>query len=219
MDQITSDEELIYGYDPLCGWCFAFRPTMHAITEAFPDLPVRVMYGGLVVGERVQPVAASREYLIQGLAEVQRRAGVVAGDHFYNGLLAQGTYISNSEPPCRAVYAMQQLAPDQVYRFADKLPDTYYGLGLPLDDEDVLGKLAQDHGVDREQFLTLWRSDEAKRGTQQAFRDARTFGISMYPTLLYRRGNKAELIVRGFMLPEDGVARVAIVRQSIEEAA
>jgi putative protein-disulfide isomerase len=213
MAEAMDDEELIYGFDPLCGWCFAFRPTMHAIVEAQPDLPVRVLYGGLVVGERVEPIAAQRDYLIRGLAQVRQTAGVVAGDAFYNGLLADGTYISNSEPPCRAIWTMQQLAPDQAYAFADALPDAFYGRGLPLDDERVLGELVAARGVDVESFLTLWRSDDARRGTQDAFAFARANGITMYPTLLYRRGDRAAVVARGFMPPQDAVAQIAALRE------
>jgi putative protein-disulfide isomerase len=205
-------EELIYGFDPLCGWCFAFGPTMRALTEANPDLPVRLRYGGLVVGERVQPIAVMRDYLIQGLEQVRRTAGVAAGPDFYNGLLAQGTYISNSEPPCRAIYTMEQLAPAQAYAFAATLPDAFYVHGLPLDDEQVLGELVTPHGVDAEQFLAFWRSEVARDGTAAAFAQARSEGFNTYPTLLYRRGAQLALLGRGYLSPTDAVAHVAALR-------
>jgi putative protein-disulfide isomerase len=210
------DEELVYGFDPLCGWCFAFRPTMRAITKAHPDVPMRVLYGGLVLGERVRPIAADREYLLRGLEEVRRRSGVVAGERFYNGLLAEGTYVSNSEPPCRAMYVMQQLAPERVYAFADALPDAYYSQGLPLDSETVLGDLAAAQGVERATFLDLWRSDEAKAGTQTAFTRARAAGVTMYPTLFYRRGENILLIGRGFIEPDAAVDRVTTAKGKSE---
>jgi putative protein-disulfide isomerase len=211
------DEELIYGFDPLCGWCFAFRPTMHAITDAHPDLSVRVLYGGLVLGERVRPIAEDRDYLVRGLEEVRRRSGVVAGERFYNGLLAEGTYVSNSEPPCRALYVMQQLAPERVYSFADALPDAYYGHGLPLDSEIVLGELAAAQGVDHVAFLQMWRSEEAKVGIQSAFARARAAGVTMYPTLFYRRGDRAQLIGRGFIEPAVAVDLVSAARGTGEQ--
>ncbi len=210
---INNDEELIYGFDPLCGWCFAFRPSMHAITAAHPDLPIQVRYGGLVVGERVQPIAASRDYLINGLNEVRQRAGVVAGERFYQGLLAEGTYISNSEPPCRAIYVVQQLAAERAYAFADALPDAFYGQGLPLDDAEVLAELAMAEGIDRDLFLQHWHSAAAHAGTQAAFAQARAMGITMYPTLRYRRGTQIREVGRGFMSPAEAVQRVNLLRQ------
>lgn len=212
---MATDETLIYGFDPLCGWCFAFRPTMSAIVAAHPDLPVQVRYGGLVVGERVQPIAASRDYLIQGLAEVRRRAGVTAGERFYAGLLAEGRYVSNSEPPCRAVYVVQQLAPERAYAFADALPEAFYGRGLPLDSGETLAELAVGLGIDGAAFLQMWQSAEARAGTQAAFAQARADGLAMYPTLWYQRSNRRNLVAQGFLPPDDAVARIADLRHAV----
>ncbi|NJL32902.1 MAG: hypothetical protein HC893_02425 [Chloroflexaceae bacterium] len=77
-----TQERLIYGFDPLCGWCFAFRPTMRAVTATHSDLPITLAYGGLVVGARVEPIAAMRDYLRRGLAQVQAVSGATAGPQF-----------------------------------------------------------------------------------------------------------------------------------------
>jgi protein-disulfide isomerase-like protein with CxxC motif len=88
----------------------------------------------------------------------------------------------------------------------------YYGQGLPLDSETVLGDLAAAQGVERATFLDLWRSDEAKAGTQTAFTRARAAGVTMYPTLFYRRGENILLIGRGFIEPDAAVNQVASAR-------
>lgn len=210
-------ETIVYHFDPLCGWCFAFRPTMQAIRAAYPDLPIVLRYGGLVVGARVSPIANTRDYLINGLAEVQRRAGVAAGSAFYEGLLAEGSYVSNSEPPCRAILVMQQLAPERAYDFADALPETFYVHGRPLDDPAVLAELAAAQGVDPAEFLRRWQSDEARTELQRAFAATRASGLTTYPTLLYQNGGTATLIVQGYMAPEAAVERIAGLRQTRSE--
>jgi putative protein-disulfide isomerase len=207
------DEELIYGFDPLCGWCFAFGPSYQAIRAAHPDLPVTMRYGGLVLGERVGPIADHRDYLTRGLEQVRQTAGVAAGEAFLHGLLAEGSYVSNSEPPCRAIWAMEQLAPAGAADFAAALPDIHYIDGQPLDDPAVLGALAERHGADREAFVALWQSDAAREGVQRAFAEARTFGISSYPTVLYRRDDKLYMVAQGFAPPELAASRVARARE------
>jgi putative protein-disulfide isomerase len=208
----VADEELQYGFDPLCGWCFAFGPTIRAIATAHPDLPIRLRRGGLVVGERVAPIAVSRDYLINGLAQVQRTAGVSAGRPFYDGLLAEGTYVSDSEPPCRAITVMEQIAPAGVFGFAVDLPDIHYVRGLPLDDADVLAELAASHGADADEFRRRWLSDEARAATEAGFADARTAGFTSYPTLIYRRGTRAAVVARGFLPPVTALSLVASLR-------
>jgi putative protein-disulfide isomerase len=208
------DEELIYGFDPLCGWCFAFGPTYRAIRAAHPDLPVRMRYGGLVLGERVGPIAGHRDYLLRGLEQVRQTAGVAAGAAFLDGLLAEGAYVSDSEPPCRAIYAMERLAPATAADFAADLPDIHYVDGKPLDDVAVLAELAGRHGADPAAFAELWLSDEARAGVQQAFEAARAFGIRSYPTVLYRRGQQLAQVAQGFAPPELAVARVRALREA-----
>lgn len=207
------DEELIYGFDPLCGWCFAFGPTYRAVRAAHPDLPVQMRYGGLVLGERVGPIAGHRDYLLRGLEQVRLTAGVAAGAAFLEGLLADGTYVSDSEPPCRAIYAMERLAPESAADFAAALPDIHYIDGRPLDDLATLAGLAERHGADPAAFAALWGSAEARTGVQAAFAAARAFGIRSYPTLLYRRGPQLQLVAQGFAPPGAAVARVAALRE------
>lgn len=209
---MATEETLIYGFDPLCGWCFAFRPSMAALRAAFPALPITLRYGGLVTGERVAPIAATRDYLLNGLEQVRRTAGVAAGAAFYEGLLAEGTYISNSEPPCRAIWAVEQLAPAAAYAFADSLPEAFYVHGRPLDDPTVLRELAEAQGVDGAAFLECWQSPSAVQATQQAFQQAQRAGFTTYPTLVYQRGDTPTLVVRGFLAPEALVARVSELR-------
>ncbi len=207
------DEELLYGTDPLCGWCFAFRPAMRALTEAHPDLPVRVVYGGLVIGERVQPLAAMRGLMTAGLEEVRRRAGVAAGEAFYTGLLADGRYIGDSEPPCRAIWTVQQIAPAQAYAFADALSEAFYVEGRPLDEPQVLAELAGRQGVDPAAFLRLWGAPEAHAGTRRAFAQARADGIGVYPTLIYRRGQNTQVVSSGWVPPDELLERIAALRE------
>lgn len=208
------DEELIYGFDPLCGWCFAFGPTFRAIRAAHPDLPVVVLYGGLVLGERVGPIAGHRDYLLHGLEQVRQTAGVAAGPAFLDGLLAEGSYVSNSEPPCRAIWAMEQLAPAAAPDFAAALPDAHYIDGQPLDDAEVLAALAARHGVSGAAFVELWQSGAARSGVQHAFSRARAVGIRSYPTVLYRRGDEAWQIALGFAPPAAAVARLNALREA-----
>ncbi len=211
---MTTNERLLYGFDPLCGWCFAFRPTMAAIVQHYPDLPITLAYGGLVVGERVRPIGLDRDYLIAGLAEVQRVSGVAAGAAYYAGLLQAGTYISNSEPPCRAITVVQQLAPERAYAFADSLPHALYVRGLALDDADVLAELVAAQGIDAEPFLKRWDSDAARSATQQQFAQARAQGFSTYPTLVYERNGRLHLIAKGYLAPDAAVAQIATLQQS-----
>ncbi|HMQ30615.1 MAG TPA: hypothetical protein PKD53_07785 [Chloroflexaceae bacterium] len=205
-------ETLIYDFDPLCGWCFAFGPSFRAAAAANPDLPVALRYGGLVVGARVGPIAEHRGYLLAGFERVRQVAGFGPEAPFLEGLLAEGTYVSDSEPPCRAIFVMEQIAPAGAFGFAAALPDLHYREGVPLDDVAALAELAAANGADPALFAARWRSPEARAGVQAAFARHRASGAVSYPTLRYRRGDQDALVAQGFATPDETVRRIGSLR-------
>jgi putative protein-disulfide isomerase len=207
-----SSAALIYDFDPLCGWCFAFGPSIRAAANANPDLPIILRYGGLVTGERVGPIAAHRDYLLAGFERLRQVAGCSPSATFLDGLLAEGRYISDSEPPCRAIFVMEQLAPAGAFGFAAALPDLHYLEGVPLDDLAALAELAAAHGADPELFAARWQSAEARAGVQAAFARHRAAGVLSYPTLRYRRDERQSLVAQGFATPAETVSRIGSLR-------
>ncbi len=212
-----TESKLIYGFDPLCGWCYGFLPEMDEVRRAHPDMPVELKMGGLVMGSRVGPIAESREYLRRGIAEVGKRARVEFGEAF-EALMEEGTYISDSEPPCRAIWTMQQLVTgDHPADFAADLCRAFYRDGRRPDDPDLLCTLARKHGADPEAFLALWDTEQGRRGAAEAMEEARHEGISMYPTLMIEQMGVRQTILRGYARAEHVLATLDEV-QILEEA-
>ena len=189
-------EELWYGMDPLCGWCFAFRPVMAGLLAAEP-LPVRVLTGGLVLGARVEPIAAMRDYIRAGFARIRELAGVDMGPGFA-ALLDEGTWISDSEPPCRAIAVAESLDESRTYAMADALCGGFYERGLRLDDVGALRDVAESVGLDGDAFVLRHTSEEAKALVQVRFDEAQALGVTSYPLLAYRRGDTVVALAQGW---------------------
>ena len=101
---------LVYGFDPICGWCFGFRSAVASLRKSLAGrVSWRLASGGLVTGERITPIGETRDYLVRGMAMVEARTDARFGAGFTKGLLAQGTWVSTSEPGCRAVLLVQRL--------------------------------------------------------------------------------------------------------------
>ena len=202
---------LIYGYDPLCGWCYAFGPSIAALRrELGNEVRLSIAQGGLVTGERVRPMRTMREYLLRAIPEAERRSGVAFGKAFTRGLMLEDDYVMASEPACRAVFAALDLArgTEAGLDFALSLTHAIYFEGRKPDDSDTLIDLARRAGLDARALLDLWSSPEALHTTRARFDDARAAGISMYPTLLLRTGERSVELLRGFAPPVETVLRV-----------
>jgi putative protein-disulfide isomerase len=206
---------LEYGFDPLCGWCYAFGPSIDAMRAAFPGaFQLRLLQGGLVVGERVQPMRLARDYLLRAMPEAERRSGVKFGAAFKEGLLREDDYAMGSEPACRAVVVACELAAqtanaDAGVDFGLSLTRAIYRDGRKPDDPATLATLAEQVGLSPDSLVTAWASDGARARTQRAFAEARQAGISMYPTLRWREGDRRTELLRGYLGPDESVALVA----------
>lgn len=180
--------DIVYGFDPLCGWCFGFAPAFaRARAELGDEVRVRVATGGLVVGERRRAMRHDAGYLRAGLARVREVTGVEAGPGFAE-LLRRGEWVSDSEPVCRAMWvAREQAGDDAAIALGTALSRAFYGDGREPDDPDVLGELAAGLGLDG--LVERWDTDAARAGTARWWDASRAAGLTTYPSLLLDDGN------------------------------
>lgn len=190
--------QIIYAFDPLCGWCYGFSPALDRVRKALKSrVQFRIACGGLITGEQEQPIREVADYLRQGMQAVETQTGVKFGRAFIEGLLAEGTWISRSEPACRAVLLVQEIAPQYSLDFARALSKAFYYDGLPPDDPETISQVASSVRVDPDILLNQWNQPKTRDRTLQAFGEARSLGIQSYPSLFLWRDSNLLPIVRG----------------------
>lgn len=205
-DSETADNELIYVGDPMCSWCWGIAPELELLTTAHPELPLRIVVGGLRPGPNAQTVDARlAEYLGHHWEEVERRSG----QPFDRSLLDQHGWVYDTEPACRAVVVMRDLAPHETFRFFKHLQQAFYADGLAVWDPAIYTGLIEGFDVDGSEFLEAFESEDAVKATWQDFSLARSWGISGFPTIVLRQGATGQIIARGYSTAdamEDAVA-------------
>jgi putative protein-disulfide isomerase len=176
---------LVVAFDPLCGWCFAFEPTLARLRADFAGRArFDIAMGGLVVGERVRPVREDAAYLRRGLAAVAARTGVQAGEAYFRRILEPGDWISRSEPPCRAIRILRDLAgPEAALDLAAAMTRALYRDGERIDEPAVIGALAAGLGVAPEPLLARWAAPGAEAESERAFAGERARGVGSYPAM------------------------------------
>ncbi|HXV94127.1 MAG TPA: DsbA family protein [Pseudonocardia sp.] len=205
---------VVYGFDPLCGWCFGFGPAFAEVRATLADeVDFVLACGGLVTGERVRPVAADAGYLRAGLVRVEAATGVRAGPGF-DALLERGTWVSDSEPVCRALYVARETAGDgPAIELGAALSRAFYVDGAEPDDPQVLRRLADGVRLDGEVLVERWSGPDARRGTAAWFARSRAAGVRTYPSLLVPLGGALLPLLEGVAPAADVVAaiRAAVV--------
>ena len=200
---------IVYALDPLCGWCFAFTDTAATLRrELGDDVNWAVACGGLVVGERVSPIAQAADYLRAGMKAVEARTPARFGDDF-RAVLDDGTWISNSEPACRAVLLVQRhFGGGAAVDFAGALSQGFYQEGHVPDAPESLALAAGRARIDICPIMDVWASDEARSFTKDQFRKARSEGLNSYPSLFLRTDQGLERVLSGWAAPYDALARL-----------
>ena len=94
---------LTYVYDPLCGWCFGFVPTLRQFEQANPDVQIDVIPGGLVTGDRVGPYGDMLDYITSAAPRMTETTGQALGAAFFEMMRQEETPLSISAPPSRSL--------------------------------------------------------------------------------------------------------------------
>ena len=92
-------QRLIYIMDPMCSWCWGFAPVIAAIQQAYPDLPLHLVAGGLRPGV-TDPMQDSAR---QALTEHWQAVGRTSGQPILTPDVLPAGFVYNTEPACRAL--------------------------------------------------------------------------------------------------------------------
>lgn len=189
------DLEFAYVGDPMCSWCWGFSPVMRQLTERYM-IPVRVIVGGLRPGAGAQPLDERlRGFLLEHWSAVE----AASGQPFTLAALERTGWVYDTEPSCRAVVAMRQLAPSRELDWFAYLQHAFYAEGADVADEPVLVSLAGGFDADQGRFADALRSQATRERTLADFAEAHALGATGFPTLLLREAQQWFVVTRGFV--------------------
>lgn len=191
---------LIYGYDPICGWCYGAAPAVRAVAERFP---VRLAMAGLVVGERVGPAAAMEPYVRQASQRLKAVTGRAPCEAFYAWMRSPGA-VAASAPPAVAVDAVRRERPDAAVAFAHAVTEAHYRDGMDPNDAEAYAPLLAEHAPG----VALPDIHDPTLA-EAAFEDGRRLGIRSFPTFLVERDDGGLEELPTIYEPERLVAEIA----------
>ena len=189
-------KHLLYIADPMCSWCYGFAPVIRAIADRYaPEIPVRVVLGGLRPGETRPSRGKDMEYLRQAWANV----GALSGQPFDTQFFEREGYVYDTEPASRAIVTIRHVFPDEALPFLERLASSFYAENRDITDPGVLGDIAREAGFNRDEFMGAFESDAARLETRQDFERCQKAGIRGFPTLLAgAAGQGYRLVTQGF---------------------
>ncbi|WP_128430791.1 DsbA family protein [Streptomyces cyaneus] len=199
--------KLVYVFDAYCGWSHGFTATLREITSRHPDLPVEVVSGGLFTGPRRVPI---REFgYVQGAnAKIAELTGATFGQA-YEELIADGSFVMDSEAAARGVAALRQVAPDRAAELAAALQHAFYVDGLSLSEAATYRTVAQAAGLDSDAVVAAFEAPEAQTAARDDLRRAAQLGVTGFPTLMAVDGDSVTPLAYGHATADEADERLA----------
>ncbi|MEV0905547.1 DsbA family protein [Streptomyces hokutonensis] len=187
--------KLVYVFDAYCGWSHGFSGTLSEVAARHPELPVEVVSGGLFTGSRRVPV---RQFgYVQGAnAKIAELTGAEFGAA-YEQLIADGSFVMDSEAAARGVAALRQVAPDRAAELAAALQAAFYIDGRSLSEAATYRKVAEEAGLDADAVVAAFEAPDAQTAARADFRRAVQLGVTGFPTLLAVDGDSVTPLAYG----------------------
>ena len=198
--------QLVYFADPMCSWCWGFKPSLMAVLDRYgANLPLRMIMGGLRPGTTEPMDRAQKAKIKEHWQQVQEASGQPFRFDFFD----QDGFVYDTEPACRAVVTGGSLAPELVFGLLIAIQAGFYEENRDVTDPEVLADLALDAGYDRDEFLDHFDGAEMVKATADGFELSQSVGITGFPTLLIGDDESGyDLVCAGFQKPDAVIGRI-----------
>jgi putative protein-disulfide isomerase len=176
--------ELLHFHDPMCSWCWAFRPTWQQLRAQLPtNLPLRRVVGGLAPDSDV-PMDPAMQAKLQSIWQmIQTR---VPGTQFNFDFWTNCTPRRSTYNACRAVLAAKRLAPESEEAMIFAIQQAYYLQAKNPSDISALVEVAQGIGLDAKAFEAEVSGAAVEVELQEELAFARQAPINGFPSLVLR---------------------------------
>ena len=187
------NKTLYYIHDPMCSWCWAFRPVFTELLNKLPDdIDVQYLVGGLAPDSN-EPMDVATQTMIQHhwrTIQVKVPNTQFNFDFWTNNTPRRSTY-----PACRAVLAAKAINPDKEDAMILAIQQAYYLNALNPSDDNVLINCAASIGLDTSLFAQTLNSPTTQQTLLDNIQKNQSLGVYSFPSLVLEDNGQFKPIV------------------------
>ena len=187
-----ANNTLYYLHDPMCSWCWAFKPTWDKVREALLD-QVEVVYllGGLAPDSNEPMPIETREYVKGNWKRIQE---MIPDTKFNYDFWTSCKPKRSTYAACRAVICAKQQHPDFENLMIHGIQNSYYLEAQNPSNENVLIKIAKKLGLDTNKFKLDLQSSQVNEILLDEIKLARSMDLYSMPSLALQINSTLKLI-------------------------
>ena len=176
---------LYYFYDPMCSWCWAFRPLWKGIVAGLPvNVSGQRVLGGLAP-DTDQAMSMDMQIKLRGIW--QKIQETVPGTPFNFEFWEKCAPRRSTYAACRAVIAARRQASRYEETMILAIQQAYYLEARNPADMSTLIELANEIGLDRALFSTDMESSAVHETLLKEIGFTNKLGVKGFPTLLLEK--------------------------------
>ncbi|WP_255858232.1 DsbA family protein [Bacterioplanoides sp. SCSIO 12839] len=174
---------LIYCYDPMCSWCWGFKPVWQRLQEM---LQPQITQGELIIEYRVgglardsdQPMPETMQNMLQDTwRNIRQQLGTEFNFDFWHDCQPRrSTY-----PACRACLVARKHGLEE--KMIEQIQHAYYLNAQNPSNNSTLKQCAHNIGIEGDIFDASLKEIEANQTLEREIRGARQLGLNSFPSL------------------------------------
>ncbi len=198
--------QLYYLHDPMCSWCWGFKPTWDIVTKQLNGkIKIISLLGGLAPDSDEDMPLQTRDYVQSNWRRIEKK---ILGTKFNYDFWTKCKPRRSTYPACRAVISARIQSPEFEMPMISAIQKCYYLDAQNPSDEHVLVTLAEELGLDANKFLLDLRSEKVSKMLLAEISLAKTKGMSRMPSLSLQNGGELKAITIDFLDPDYIIAQI-----------
>ncbi|MEI4550926.1 DsbA family protein [Pseudoalteromonas spongiae] len=175
----------IYVMDPMCAWCYGFKPELEAFLDTYSDIHVEWVMGGLAPDNN-QPMSEQMRTTIAAYwQQIEAKTQVTFNhDYWHCNTPYRSTYLA-----CRAVIVANDLQENGAEKMVNAIQTAYYQKAQNPSLENTLIECAATIGLNKAEFVHALKSEQTQKTLTQHLAITKQLRVTGFPALFYLDAN------------------------------
>ena len=197
---------LYYTHDPMCSWCWAFKPIWEKVrSDIGNQVDYHYLLGGLAPDNDLPMGLETQNYVQANWEKIQK---VVPGTKFNFDFWSLCEPKRSTYAACRAVICARKQQPSAEEPYIAAVQHAYYLEAKNPSNDDILINIAENLGLETKQFAEDLNSTETQEVLNQEIKLSQSLGMTSFPSLKLLKGDVVSTITIDYNNADSIIAQI-----------
>ena len=195
---------LYYVHDPMCSWCWGFRPTWKKIqAELADDIAIKYLLGGLAPDSNEAMPESMQSDIAGYWRNIQQH---IPETKFNFDFWKKCQPRRSTYPACRAIIAARKQNTQGEKAMIEAVQTAYYLEAKNPSNDDTLVAVAESLGLNATLFLSDLNGVETQQQLEQEILFCRQIGAQSFPSMILEQDGEYQYVPLDYNNPKPAVA-------------